>query len=259
MLFQRIHRCKFSISRVKNDKTISIAMSGCGWLAPFYLGVIKSLKSKNYLTKNSIYGGTSGGSLGALIGCADIDTDLAAKIFIAMSEDKKFHKNIDHGIKMHLRTIIPEDVLSKVNDRLFIVTTKVWPDINNIKKPIITSHFKDIDHLIDVVSASCFIPIWSNRSSIHSLFTKIISDPNSLYVDGGLASWMPPIGDVRVTPFPKTLIFTKRKPHITLPPNKYSTFTLISWVLQPPPPEKILELYKEGEIAANKWIESQPN
>jgi predicted acylesterase/phospholipase RssA len=114
----RIYRRKISMLRIKNDKTISIAMSGCGWLAPFYLGVIKVLKSTNYLTKNSIYGGTSGGSLGALIGCADIDTELATKIFIKISEDKKFHKNIDHGIKMHLRAILPEDVLSKVNNRL---------------------------------------------------------------------------------------------------------------------------------------------
>jgi predicted acylesterase/phospholipase RssA len=254
----RIYRRKISMLRIKNDKTISIALSGCGWLAPFYLGVIKVLKSTNYLTKNSIYGGTSGGSLGALIGCADIDTDLAANLFITISKDKKFHKNIDQGIRAHLRSIVPEDVLSKVNDRLFIVTTKIWPDINNIKNPVITSNFKDIDHLVDVVSASCYIPLWSNRSSIKSFYTKIMTDPNSFYIDGGLASWMPPIGDVRVTPFPKTLILTKRKPHISLPSNKYSTFTLMSWVFQPPPPDKIMELYKEGEIAAYKWIENQP-
>lgn len=57
---------KKNISIIPNRST-SFAMSGCGWLWPFYLGVIKTMKKKGYLTDSSICAGTSGGALGGKI------------------------------------------------------------------------------------------------------------------------------------------------------------------------------------------------
>lgn len=49
------------------DKTMSFAMSGCGWLTPFYFGVVEKMREAGYITDESLMAGTSGGSLGALI------------------------------------------------------------------------------------------------------------------------------------------------------------------------------------------------
>jgi predicted acylesterase/phospholipase RssA len=47
------------------DNTKSFALSGCGWLIPFHLGVLDTMKEAGYLTDKSIIAGTSGGSLAA--------------------------------------------------------------------------------------------------------------------------------------------------------------------------------------------------
>lgn len=236
----------------KTDKTVSFAMSGCGWLSSFYLGVIDVMKEGKYMTDTSILAGTSGGSLGSLIACSNIPSSDALQLMIDISTDKKFQSNIDVGLRKKLHEILPSDVLDRCNGRLHIVTTKVWPLTNNQLVPQITSRFQSREHLIDVVSASCFIPLWSTP---RQFIKNISTDPESYYVDGGVVAWMPPIGDVRVSPFPKSLIFKRIRPHISLPDGKYFTPKLMSWVLSPPPVDIIKELSNEGYKAGKDWID----
>ena len=236
--------------------TKSFAFSGCGWLNVFYLGVIEAMKREGWMNHNSLLAGTSGGSLGAVLAISDIDTKVSLEAIIEMSKNKKFKSNIDKGLKETLGEILPLDIHTKCNDRLFIVTTKVWPQLE--RKPFIISQFKDREHLLDTVSASCFIPFYSTPNKF---FTTIQYHPNELYIDGGVFGWMPPIGDIRVSPFPKEILslIGKRSPHISLQKNSFPTRKLITWILSPAPPNELRNLYQMGIEEAQIYIETHMN
>lgn len=109
-------------TRMSFKRPTSFAMSGCGWLCPFYLGVIEELKQQGYMNSHSVYAGTSSGALGAFIACCDIPTDYALQAIIEMSKKKSFKKNIDAGIQNALRPLLPSDALKVlyVNIHIFI-------------------------------------------------------------------------------------------------------------------------------------------
>lgn len=233
---------------VKADKTASFALAGCGWLTPFYFGVIERMQEAGYLTDKSLVAGTSGGSLGALVAVSGISPRAGLQLLIDMSLDKTFKDNIDVGIKTSLHSILPENIVERSNGRLYVCVTKLWPD--PMAKPHVVSQFASKDHIVDTVAASCFIPFYSTPKTF---FTKIIDKPNEIYVDGGLFGVMPPIGDIRVSPF--SLFMMRRPPNIRINPSTFSAPRLFSWVLTPAPPDVLKEFYMEGYRAADEYIE----
>ena len=233
---------------LKADKTASFALAGCGWLTPFYFGVIERMQEAGYLTDKSLVAGTSGGSLGALVAVSGISPRAGLQLLIDMSLDKTFKDNIDVGIKTSLPSILPDNIVERSNGRLYVCVTKLWPDPTT--KPHVISQFASKDHIVDTVAASCFIPFYSTPKTF---FTKIIDKPNEIYVDGGLFGVMPPIGDIRVSPF--SLFMMRRPPNIRINPSTFSAPRLVSWVLTPAPPDVLKEFYMEGYRAADEWIE----
>ena len=229
------------------DKTTSFAFSGCGWLTPFYFGVVHKMQQSGYLTKKSLVAGTSGGSLGALVAVSGLEPRVGLDLMIEMSLDKSFKNNIDLGLRRFLPDVLPDDIAFRSNRRLHVCVTKVWP--NPTGAPHIISQFDDKKNVVDAVAASCFIPLYS---SPRGLFTTIMNNPLDCYIDGGVFGFMPPIGDVRVSPF-NVLVF-KRYPHIQIKANVFSAPRLLSWVLTPAPPDILEELYNEGYRAAEEWI-----
>ena len=139
------------------DKTMSFAMSGCGWLTPFYFGVISKMREEGYLTKNSLVAGTSGGSLGALVAVCDVEPLTALKIISDMARDRSFKKNIDLGLKEVLPSLLNEHSLQKCNANLNVCVTKLWP--NPKGSPHIINKYQNHEEIVDVVAASCFIPL----------------------------------------------------------------------------------------------------
>ena len=81
------------------------------------------MKAHGYLTKKSVCAGTSGGSLGALVACADIEPELALEFVIKLSKSKRFFHDIDAGMKSELLPLLPDDVIEKCNMRLNVVVT----------------------------------------------------------------------------------------------------------------------------------------
>jgi len=151
-----------------------------------------------FVANNHPLQGTSGGSLGSLIACSGIEHEFALEFIIQLSKSADFKRDIDAGLKKELRTILSaqENILERCNGRLHVVTTKL--SLLSTMKPYIISEYDSLDTLIDSVAASCFIPGYSSMrvgTAIHG--------HSGQFVDGGVFAFMPPIGDVRVSPFPK--------------------------------------------------------
>jgi len=225
---------------------------------------VQQLKADGYMTSKSIVAGTSGGALGALVACSGLRCEDALEAMIEQSTSSQTKQNIDLGLRQGLLQLFSHGdekaILDSCNGKLHVVVCKVYPLHTS---PLIVSHFEDVPNLLDVVCASCFIPLWSSPRQMYtrihagspkSFPQKIL--PSDLVLDGGFLAFMPPIGDVRLSPFPARYILTK-KPHISLDVNAYSLPRLLSWVLQPAPPSVLRELYEHGKTEAKKWIEMQ--
>jgi hypothetical protein len=201
--------------KLTSDRGLSFAMSGCGWLTPFYFGLIEKMREAGYITDSSIMAGTSGGSLGALVAVAGIHPREGLQLIKDMSLDKTFRDNIDMGLKSVLPSMLPADITERANGKLHVCVTKLWPSPSGS----IISKFDNVDDIIDIVAASCFIPFYSSPGA---LFTKITSkSPSEFYIDGGVFGFMPSIGDVRCSPFPTRML--RRSPNIFIKPSVFST------------------------------------
>ena len=259
--------------RLKHTSTRShsFAMSGCGWLTPFHLGVVKELLSSNYVTKETVAAGTSGGALGAMTMVSGIRPEDALEALIDFGKKPELQSDIEKNMAKIMRLLLAEvdkrgeagSALRNCNGRLVVCVTRLWPETSI--KPILISEYKDVDFLIDIVGASCFIPGWSAPKLYTTIATEMtqgaVADKGhtkaqlTAFVDGGFLAFMPPVGDVRISPFPKEFILHPRsKPTICLPIGAYSFPRLLSWVLRPAPEAVLRELYNHGREAAKGWI-----
>jgi hypothetical protein len=244
---------KLSIPTNDLSRSTSFSMSGCGWLTPFYLGCIDRLITEQYLTEKSLVAGTSGGSLGALVAVSGVHPHDVLESMIEMSLNSSFKADIDQGLKDTLFKILPNDIVQRSNDRLHVVTTRIWPSPS--LKPNIVSKFISKEHLIDVIGASCYIPLWSKSLG---LYTKITDTPiNHKYVDGGLTGLYPPVGQVLITPFPNELLkfLPVEAPNICIRDSTYPCSKLLYWTLNPATPTVLRDLYNQGQISTEIWME----
>lgn len=272
-----------SISGVSSSEMpTSFSFSGCGWLSPYYFGVLETLKQNDCLSEKTVYAGTSGGALAALVGFTGIDTRVALETMVELSLDRNIHKDVDHVLRREVRKLLltkyPTEkeaqlFLENVNDetdRLNLCVTRVWPQPSI--KPMIVSQFSSIDDLVDVTAASCFIPVWSKLANIG--VTTLISgsrttpttttESNKLLedtltvVDGGFTAFMPPVGNCRVSPFPERYILrSMRKPHICLDPGTLSLPKLVYWVLTPASPAQLRTFYDMGMQSTETYLEGR--
>ena len=236
----------------------SFAMSGCGWLVPFYFGVIHAMKGRGVMNRSSIYAGTSAGSLASLVAACDLDCMEVMNELISLTKSSEFDSNKNNGLKKALKGLLPKNALDLCQGRLHVTLTKVWP--NPMNDAVIVSDFRSIDHLVDVVAASCFIPLYSALQ-----MAVRIEDHPDRYIDGGVFAFMPPLGEVTISPFPQRFIYellpirpdpaTYRPACIYLPRSDFPLHRLLGWVLNPPKETDMWRLFRGGEEAANAWMD----
>lgn len=237
---------------------MSFAFSGCGWITPFHLGVIKSLRDAGYLTNKSVVAGSSGGSIAATIAATDACTSKAMELILKLSKDKEFNRNKDLGIRRVILEFLPSSESFKgCNNILHITVTQVSPAF--VRHPIVVSDYHSNEDLAAAVSSSCYIPLWSNLAlSTDFRGTRVI--------DGGVFSFMPPIGNVTVTPFPKLYSYIHRKKNkkASISPlllsgdrRRYSEPKLLYWGLNPPSLRTLEDLFNYGVQSADVWVETQ--
>ena len=231
----------------------SYAFSGCGWLIPFHLGVISSLRQNDLISSQTVLAGTSGGSISSFIGCCNIDEKEALNMLIKFSKNGEFQRDIDNGLRFLLKQFVDENTLSMCNTRLHVVVTKLWP--NPTLKPKIMSTYESEEELIQGILASSFIPLWSTPR----LSTSVLGET---CIDGGVFRFMPE-AEITVSPFSIRIMHTKKADispallHVSR--NKHSTYKLLYWALNPPSEVDLRGLFDDGKAAADIWFESYKN
>lgn len=222
---------------------------------PFHLGVIKSLKDIGIMNDQSHYAGTSGGSICSLLACSDLACEEALELIVQMSTDPVVWDNMDAGLRNTLTSLITEDKLEKCQGRLHVATTKVWPKPE--ARVTMFSQFESKQHLIDCIAASCFIPMYGARK----LTVDMNHTPGGSFIDGGVFAFMPPVGDVTISPFTDAHFHIKppnfRPIDIHLDKKDYPLGRLLYRALKPAPANQLREMYQQGIVAADRWAHKQ--
>lgn len=145
-----------NIKNAETPLTIDLVLDGGIFNGSYLLGALyflKEMEKNNYIKVERI-SGCSIGSIAAFTYFID-GLDIMPNFYkIVYGEFKKtYNLQIIKKLKHYLLDVIPNDICSKINHKLFIC-------YNNIKKnkKVVKSVYKNVDEIINTIIRSCFIP-----------------------------------------------------------------------------------------------------
>jgi hypothetical protein len=140
----------------KKFQKIDLVLDGGAFNGSYLVGAlyfIREMERRNYIKVDRI-SGCSIGSIVALLYYID-SLDLITDLYEIVNKEfkNKYKLKTLKTLKLYLQDRIPEDICSKINNKLFIC----YHDIKKRKK-IVKSTFKNIDDIFEAVVKSCYIP-----------------------------------------------------------------------------------------------------
>ena len=149
----------------RNFQKIDLVLDGGVFNGSYLVGALyflKEMERKKYIEIERI-SGCSVGSIVAFLYYIDA-LDLMPKLYEQVNVEfkKNFTLNAIKNLKQYLIKRIPDNICSKVNNKLFIC-------YNNIKnnKKIVKSSYKNIDDIIDTIIKSCYIPLLIDNNILY--------------------------------------------------------------------------------------------
>lgn len=232
-------------------KLLSYSFSGAGWLTPYHLGVVSSLRKNNLLDTSCLVAGSSGGAISSAVCAVGACENEALEKFIESSKVFKVMDNIDSNLRNTLREMIPKDSFKTCNGKLHITVTDL--DSRPVLQTI--SEFESDEDMIDCIATSCYIPLYCGPS-----FTTMLRNRRS--IDGGVFAFIPPVGDVTVSPLPGIGKYVLNPRRIEIHPYLIPEFNipisrLLRWSLFPESPDTLRELFAVGVESADIWAKNK--
>ena len=236
-----------------------LALSGCGWLFPYHIGVLSYLKSHQWVTPSTILSGVSGGALvavGEASGLSEQDMmDVAVDIVrrqYSTTNTTSIWGNIGATVGASLDLALPNDAHIKCNSRVSIAVTQVSDEDSSYFVPLMSClplapnnvwsdptmfgyntdeehHFLNKDDLIQGCLASSHIPFYMDKK-----FSKKWRD--SSWVDGGMKNILPPMPEQEdqsscVQSLPYSIMTTFRNDTCTIVTPASFEFNLVTELL----------------------------
>ena len=139
-------------------KNMDIIFEGGLFNGGYLLGVleyIKFLETKDYIVVNRISGTSVGSIIGLLYFIEYSNSDIDELISSSYNHFRtKYNVNIFDKIFSYLKTKLTQDMLKKINNKLYIS----YFDLKK-NKHIVKKTYKNIDVLLDTIRKSCSMPI----------------------------------------------------------------------------------------------------
>jgi len=149
----------------KKYRKIDIVLDGGLFNGSYLVGAlyfIKEMERRKYIKVDRI----SGCSIGSVVGFLYyIDAlDLMPKLYDIVNHEFKndYTLKMIKNLKYYLKDRIPDDICSKVNNKLFIC----YNDIKNFKK-IVKSTYKNVDEIFDAIIKSSYVPFLIDNELIY--------------------------------------------------------------------------------------------
>lgn len=180
---------------------MNISFAGCGFHGMYHLGVIQCLHrhGKGLLKEVHCFGGASAGSLVAalLVTSTPLETGLKFTVDLATKARKQFlgalspSFDLMQHLQAGLEQFLPEDAHERASGKLY-VSLSSFPQRDNL----IVSQFDSRDELIQVLLASCYIPLYGGMT--------VPVYKGEKWFDGGFSDNLPVFESgktIRVSPF----------------------------------------------------------
>ena len=163
---------------VIKEKEIDLIISGGAFNVSYLVGslyFIREMCDKGLIRINKISTCSASSIMGLLFVIDKVDIFVDKLYELLVSSFKKNRSVIfdDESLASIIKIIeeeLPEDVLSRVNDRLYIT----YYDVMECKQ-IVKSKFEDVNDIFNTIKRSCFIP--------YLTMNKLLED--NKYIDGG--------------------------------------------------------------------------
>jgi hypothetical protein len=154
-----------SIKQTEKPLSLDLILDGGIFNGSYLIGALhflKEMEKRKYIKIDKI-SGCSIGSISAFLYLID-GLDTVSEIYETVCKDLRehHHANKVKEIGQLLEEKIPDDICSKINDRLFITYYHV-----SKKKKIIKSRYKSKEELIDVLIRSCFVPFFIDGNMLY--------------------------------------------------------------------------------------------
>lgn len=160
------------IEAVHGFTAVGFSYSVAGLLFPYHAGVTHKLKETNNFLPSTPINGASGGALAAACACAStISTDeaLASSLRIATRCTKEgSFLNLERILRDELATMCTEEMVESMNKRPGPVDF-LWTSAPSLKPQRSGPPFDSSRDLIDVLTASSHIPLYSSLNPITSV------------------------------------------------------------------------------------------
>ena len=230
------------------------SFSGCGFLLPFHLGVAKVLKQSCFVPQASKYAGASGGAIVATALACDMPIEHTLGVIHEVADECHRHGTgwkLESVLSQALKTHVPDTAVKDIHrhGNLSIAATWVWPQpgVEYI------SRFESKDDLIQTILTSCFIPGYSTPSLCRRFRQRYA-------IDGGLVQFVPKLPHyVKVSALPEFAMRSGCDIYPDLLPEKdqFPLHTLIRNALLPPSPRMLDQLFKQGQLVAEIYLEQR--
>jgi len=255
-----------TISSLMDNETASgmnVSFAGCGFLGLYHVGVACAFKTyAPHILLNKI-SGASAGSIAAVSLLGDIPLgEMTSRILQLACEARKLTLgpfspsfNITDILYDGLNRVLSDDIHLKVQGRLHISLTKVYDGSN-----ILVNQFANKEEVIQVILASCFIPLFSGF--------KPPTYRGAYVVDGGFSDNLPTDKHtVTVSPFsgmahvcPDTELdlggYHVSVANTSIEISKENLYRLGN-VLLPPHPEVLSRVCKQGFEDALRYLQKR--
>ena len=149
----------------KKLQKIDLVLDGGIFNGSYLVGALyflKEMERRKYIQIDRISGCSIGSIIGLLYYIDALDLIPTLYEIVNINFKKKFNLRPIKEIKKYLIKRIPNDICSKVNNKLFIT----YNDILNQKK-IIKSTYKNVDEIIDTIIKSCYIPLLVDNNLLY--------------------------------------------------------------------------------------------
>jgi hypothetical protein len=163
----------------KNLQRLDLVLDGGAFNGSYLIGALyflKEMEKRNYVKVERI-SGCSIGSIAAFSYFIDA-LDLMPDLYDIVKNDFKENHclNSIKNLKKYIEKRIPDDICSKVNNRLFIC----YNDVKNQKK-VVKSTYKNVDEIMDAIIKSCYIPFLIDNNLLYK--KKYIDGINAYIFD----------------------------------------------------------------------------
>jgi hypothetical protein len=150
---------------IKKLQHIDLVLDGGMFNGSYLVGSLYFLKEmeRRKFIKIQRISGCSIGSIVAFLYYINALDIMPTLYDVVNKEFKRSHTlNTLKSIKTHLKDRIPNDICSKINNKLFIC----YHDVNKRKK-VVKSHYKNIDDIINTIIKSCYVPFLIDNNMLY--------------------------------------------------------------------------------------------